>query len=179
MPGEWATLMPIGVLKPYPRNPRHNQQVAKVAGSIKRFGFRQPIVVDEAMVILVGHTRLEAAKALGLTEVPVHVAAGLTAAEARAYRLADNRTAQEAEWKDDLLIGEVRALKDLDFDLHLTGFDADELSKLLGGTDPGSPAPQLGDVAYEVVVSCPTESAQGSLCERLEAEGFKCRLLTL
>src|SRR5690606_1751174 len=82
---------PIDKLVPYARNPRRNEEaVATVAASLAEFGWRQPIVVDEDMVIVVGHTRYEAAKRLGMTSVPVHVAHGLTPAQLRAYRLMDN-----------------------------------------------------------------------------------------
>ena len=81
-------------IRPYPGNPRHNHPaIDAVARSQQEFGYRQPIVVDADGVIVVGHTRHKAALKLGLTEVPVHVAAGLTPAQTRAYRLADNRTA--------------------------------------------------------------------------------------
>ena len=86
-----VTLWPMANIKPYDGNPRHNEQaVEAVARSIQEFGFRQPIVVDEHGVIIVGDTRHKAAQRLGLTEVPVHIAAGLTPAQAKAYRLADN-----------------------------------------------------------------------------------------
>lgn len=99
---QWAVDRPV----PYAKNPRRNEAaVAKVTASLREYGFRQPIVVDEAGVVIAGHTRLLAAKALGLETVPVHVAAGLSPAQVRAYRLADNRTAQEAEWDDALLAG--------------------------------------------------------------------------
>ena len=102
---------PIDKPRPYDRNPRRNEAaVAKVAASIREFGWRSPIVVDEDWVILAGHTRLLAARQLGLTEVPVHVATGLTPAQRRAFRLADNRTAQEAEWDNPLLVEELQAL---------------------------------------------------------------------
>src|SRR5829696_1256395 len=108
---------------PYARNPRKNEAaVAKVAASIREFGFRQPIVVDRERVIIVGHTRLMAARVLGLATVPVHVAEGLTPAQVKAYRLADNRTHEEAEWDEELLSLELGELRDLDFDLGLTGF---------------------------------------------------------
>ena len=88
--------LPLEQLIPYARNPRQNESaIATVAASLKEFGWRQPIVVDEEMVILAGHTRLEAARQLGLTEVPVHIARGLTPAQARAYRLMDNRVERE------------------------------------------------------------------------------------
>ncbi len=83
-----VTDMPVESLVPYARNPRNNTAaIDAVKASIAEFGFRQPIVVDEKLVVIVGHTRLEAAKALGLKMVPVHVAEGLTPAQARAYRL--------------------------------------------------------------------------------------------
>ena len=122
----------IGQVIPYERNPRRipDAAVSKVAASIREFGFQQPIVVDPAGVVIVGHTRLKAAQSLGLSTVPV-VVADLPEAKARAYRLADNRTNQEASWLDDLLGDELAALKALDFDLSLTGFDDRELQSLL------------------------------------------------
>jgi ParB-like chromosome segregation protein Spo0J len=131
---EYATVnVPIADVVPYVRNPRKNTDaVAKVAASIREFGFRQPIVCDADMVVIAGHTRLQAAQSLGLKTVPVHVAAGLSEAQIAAYRLADNRTGQEATWDSDLLTTELTALVGLDFDLALTGFNPDELARLLG-----------------------------------------------
>lgn len=132
--------------------------MAKVAASLAEFGWRQPIVVDTANVVVVGHTRLMAAQQLGMTEVPVHVAEGLTANQIKAYRLADNRVHEEAEWDDELLALELGDLRDAGLDLALTGFDDDELARLTidqteGLTDPDdAPEPQadavsvLGDV---------------------------------
>jgi DNA modification methylase len=123
---------------PYIRNPRKNDNaVEKVASSIKEFGFRQPIVVDSENVIIAGHTRFEAAKRLGLDVVPIHVADGLTEQQAKAYRIADNRVGQEAEWDYDLLKLEMEELDNPE----LTGFDDDELKGILaevgeGLTDP-------------------------------------------
>jgi DNA modification methylase len=129
-------------IRPYPDNPRHNDSaVDAVAASVREFGFRQPIVVDEQDVIIVGHTRYKAALKLGLAEVPVHVAVGLSPAQARAYRLADNQTATIATWDEDKLPLELMALQEAGFDLSLTGFSADELLELMssptdGLTDP-------------------------------------------
>jgi ParB-like chromosome segregation protein Spo0J len=114
--------MPVERVIPHARNPRRIEAaVAKVASSIREFGWRQPIVVDRDMVIIVGHVRYEAAKRLGLNTVPVHVADGLTPAQARAYRLMDNRSAQEAAWDDELLALELKDLRLDDIDLGLTG----------------------------------------------------------
>lgn len=128
-------LRPLAEIKPYEKNPRVNDQaVDAVARSIQEFGWRQPIVVDGDGVIVVGHTRWKAAKALGLAEVPVHVARDLTPEKAKAYRLADNQTATLAEWNLELLPIELVELQGMDIDLSLLGFKEDELAKLL---DPG------------------------------------------
>ena len=114
---------------PYARNARiiPDSLVGKVAASIKEFGFKQPIVVDGEGVIIAGHTRLLAAERLGLETVPVLVADDLSPAQVKAYRLADNRTGQEATWDMELLGIELEDLAGLDIDLSLTGFDAQEL----------------------------------------------------
>lgn len=118
---------------PYARNPRKNEAaVSKVMASLKEFGWRQPIVVDPEMVIVAGHTRYEAAKRLGWTTAPVHVADGLTPAQIKAYRLADNRSHDDSKWDDELLGLELEDLKELDFDLSLTGFELEELGDYLG-----------------------------------------------
>lgn len=136
---EYTTeMLPIDSLIPYHNNPRRNEHaVAKVAGSIKEFGFRSPITVDKDMVIVAGHTRVLAAKELGIKMVPVHIMK-VSAARIRAYRLADNRTAQEAEWDDEKLAIELAGLRDEDFDLDATGFDPDEIAELIDAlTDEG------------------------------------------
>lgn len=126
---------PIDRVKPYERNPRLNDgAVEAVAASITEYGMRQPLVVDTDGVIIVGHTRWKAAKKLGLTEVPVHVARDLEPEAVRAYRIADNKTAELADWDFDLLPIELQGLSDCGYDLGLLGFDKDELAKLL---DPG------------------------------------------
>ena len=121
----------IGKVTPYERNARKLSEsaVAKVAQSIEKYGWRQPIVVDRKGVIIAGHTRLLAAQKLGLKQVPVHVAKELSEAEARAYRLMDNRSHQESTW-DELLLGpELADLKAMDFDLAATGFEPLECGK--------------------------------------------------
>jgi DNA modification methylase len=133
----YVEMRPITSIRPYENNPRLNDAaVDAVAASIREFGFRQPIVVDEDGVIVVGHTRYKAALKLGMTEVPVHVAVGLTHAQAKAYRLADNQTAQLSGWDDDKLPLELMALQEMGFDLNLTGFSSDELLELLPGDAP-------------------------------------------
>lgn len=125
---QWPVDRPI----PYDKNPRIAPPAAveKVATSLREYGWRQPIVVDDAGVVIVGHTRLLAARLLGMSMVPVHVAAGLSPEQAKAYRLADNRTGEESAWEYAALNDELRELADAGFDLELTGFDTDELTGL-------------------------------------------------
>jgi len=128
-------LRQLSEVKPYPGNPRQNDAaVEAVAKSIREFGFRQPIVVDADGVIVCGHTRWKAAHKLGREVVPVHVARDLSPEQVKALRIADNRTAQLAEWDLELLPIELAELQAAEFDLGLLGFDADELANLL---DPG------------------------------------------
>lgn len=133
----------VGSVLPYKKNPRRNDEaVEKVAASIKEFGFKQPIVVDKDSVIIVGHTRLLAALRLGIKAVPVLVAGDLSPAQVKAYRLADNRVHEEAEWDEELLALELGDLAKMGFDLTGTGFDVDEINALLnieqGGLLPGA-----------------------------------------
>jgi ParB-like chromosome segregation protein Spo0J len=155
-------LRKIEDVKPYERNPRINDKaVDAVATSLSEFGFRQPIVVDEDGVIIAGHTRWKAAKKLGLAKVPVHVATDLTHEQVRAYRLADNRTGEIAEWDMSILPIELNELREGGFDMDILAFDEEELGKLMteaqgvmeGLTDPDSiPEPpdeaitQKGDI---------------------------------
>src|SRR5271166_2096525 len=122
----------LSEIREYEGNPRFNDEaVDAVAASIKEFGFRQPLVLDEQDMIIVGHTRFKAAKKLGLEEVPCHIAVGLSPAQAKAYRIADNQTATIASWDQDKLPLELMALQEAGFDLDLTGFSADELLRLM------------------------------------------------
>ena len=143
----------VADIKPYPHNPRRNDHaVAAVAASIREFGFRQPLVVDADGVIVVGEARYKAAVHLGLKEVPVHVARGLSPAQWRAYRITDNKLAELADWDDTLLVQELAALQEMDFDLNVVGFSAEELQQLFqaeieaGLVDPDD-VPQPPDAA--------------------------------
>jgi len=122
---------------PYINNPRKNLNVDKVASSIKEFGFQQPIVIDKSYTIIVGHTRYEAAKKLGLKEVPVQIA-DLTETQAKAYRIADNRLSEDASWDTKLLNLEFNDLLSKEFDLDLLGFTNDEIDNLFLKTDEES-----------------------------------------
>ena len=152
----------IDNIKPYESNPRNNAiSIDKVADSIREFGFRQPIVVDEDMTILAGHTRLLASKQLELKEVPVHIADGLTNSQKKAYRIMDNKSSEDSEWDMDLLHLEMKDLMDDDYNLNFTGFTPEQLealsvlteSTLEGKTDeddlpeiPKEPKSKVGDI---------------------------------
>ena len=150
--------MDITLIKPYERNPRNNDKaIDAVAKSIQEFGWNSPIVVDRDNVIVCGHSRWRAAQKLGLTTVPVYVADKLTPEQVQAYRIADNKTAELADWNYDLLPLELRALQDAQYDLTLLGFDTDELEKLLAGEDnvfEGETDPDAIPEVPEVAVSC-------------------------
>lgn len=121
----------IDALKEYDSNPRDNKRsVDKVADSIKQYGWRVPIVVDENFVILAGHTRYKAAKILGLNTVPVHIAENLSDEQKTAFRIMDNKAQDFSEWDKGLLTEELQKLADSNFDLSMTGFNFDEIEKL-------------------------------------------------
>ena len=150
----------INTIKPYENNPRKlkDSAIEKVAMSLKEYGFRQPIVVDKDRIIVVGHTRYRASKKLGLKEVPITIADNLTPEQINAYRIADNRTAEESEWDSELLKMEIKELEAKDFKLDLLGFNEDQLNDMLfeekqGLTDedevpeaPEEPISKLGDI---------------------------------
>jgi|TARA_X000001382_G_scaffold76787_1_gene53731 ParB family chromosome partitioning protein len=115
---------------PYINNPRKNLNIDKVASSIKEFGFQQPIVIDKNNIIIVGHTRFEAAKKLGLKEVPVQVA-DLNENQSKAYRIADNRLNGDSRWDNQLLNIEVKDLLENNINIELLGFNPGELDTLL------------------------------------------------
>ncbi|MGH2232801.1 DNA modification methylase [Enterococcus faecalis] len=142
-------------LIPYEKNPRHNEDaITAVAKSIEKFGFKVPIVVDAFNVIVNGHTRLKAAKYLGLKEVPTIIADDLTPEQIKAFRLADNKVGEIATWDEELLNAELDELADLDFDMTEFGFDLpdiegeevevieDEFEEEL----PAEPISKLGDI---------------------------------
>ena len=115
---------PIDSIKPYENNPRDNDDaINAVANSIHEFGWQQPIVVDKDNVIIAGHTRYKAAQSLGLKEVPVVVASNLSDQQVKAYRLADNKTAELADWDTKKLDEELQDI--LDIDMTDFGFDED------------------------------------------------------
>lgn len=125
-------MVPTDSLIEYVRNPRKNDAVVdRMVSCIKEFGFRIPIVAKSDGSVVDGHLRLKAAKKLGLKEVPIVIADDLSEAQIKAFRLIANQSANWAEWDEELLKLEFEELKDLNFDLNLTGFDLGEVDRLL------------------------------------------------
>jgi DNA modification methylase len=139
---------PIERLLPYAANARTHpdEQVAQIAGSIAEFGFNVPCLVDDRGVLIAGHGRTLGARRLGLQQVPVIRLGHLTDAQARAFRLADNRIALNAGWDDALLAAELDRLKEDGVNLELLGFAEDELDGLLDGLDEGGPSEEEDEV---------------------------------
>jgi DNA modification methylase len=159
-PADRVERRPISDLIPYVRNARtHSEaQVAQIAASMREWGWTNPVLIDPDGQILAGHGRVLAARVLGYKECPVMIAEGWTQAKKRAYILADNRIAENAGWDDDMLRLELEELKLEDFDLALTGFDADELLGILAGeetTTEGDTDEDGAPGAAEISVSRP------------------------
>lgn len=129
---------PLEDLIPYARNSRthSDEQVGQIAGSIKEFGFTNPVLIDEEGGIIAGHGRVMAASRLKLADVPTITLNGLTPAQKRAYILADNRLPLNAGWDFEMLAVELDELRDMDFDLGLLGFSSQELNDLIGTANP-------------------------------------------
>lgn len=139
--------LPIDEIREYENNPRDNEKaVAAVARSIKRFGVRSPAIIDKDNVLIAGHTRIKAAKQLGMTEYPCVRADDLTKNQAKAFRLADNRMQEDSQWDTEALAAEFNALKDNGFDLSETGFDEFEIGGIdMSEADFGSEGADAGD----------------------------------
>ena len=146
---------PIERLLPYIRNARtHSEaQIAQIAASIAEFGFTAPILAGSDGVIVAGHGRLAAARKLGLASVPVVVLEHLTPTQRRALVIADNKIAENAGWDEELLRLELAELQEADFDLALTGFDADELLEIMAGEETTAEGHTDEDAAPEVPVT--------------------------
>lgn len=186
--------IPVNQIKPYKKNARFNENaIPKVAESIKQFGFKNPIIVDKNMSVIAGHTRLAAAKTLGLVKVPCIIADDLSPEQVKAFRLVDNRTSEFASWNYDLLQTEI---ENLDYDLSDFEFpdltyedtlDADELESMLDDdTDPTSEygkddeeetdsKPLEHKEEYKVEIICKNETEQESLYYELVKRGLNVR----
>ena len=133
-------VLPVDQLRPYPHNARTHsrKQIRQIAESIRRFGFTNPVLIDDADQIIAGHGRVAAAKLMGLAGVPTLKISHLSEVEKRAYILADNRLAEKAGWDREILAIELQALIDLDFEVELTGFETSDIDILLDDTAEAS-----------------------------------------
>ncbi len=154
-------MWPVERLVPYARNPRKNdEQVERMAASIREFGFRIPVVAKSDGNVIDGHLRLKAALVLGLSKVPVALADDLTDAQVKAFRIMANKSAEWAAWDDGLLRLELEDLKELDYDLLLTGHELLELDAILkDAAEPEPPAvpesfPEFGE-GIKTTHQCP------------------------
>ena len=180
-------MTPIEDVVPYEKNPRLNDQaVDAVANSIREFGFKVPIVVDSKGVVVSGHTRLKAAKTLGLAEVPVIVADDLDDTKIKAFRLADNKVAELADWDESLLIKELEELDDLNYDMGQFDFEFD-LDDADGDGSDGDGSGDIGDIpdninvmetfALNVIVK--DEAEQAELYEEMLGRGYEVKVVSL
>lgn len=164
-------------LIPYINNPRNNDDaVDAVASSIKNFGFKVPIVIDGYNEIINGHTRLKAAKKLGLKEVPVIIADDLSPEQIKAFRLADNKVGEIATWDEDMLAIELEELENLDFDMRDFGFEPDNPQSQ--EKDENTDSVPI-DEKMIIIIESDDESELEEYFEKLVEEGYPCRLSTL
>ena len=142
------TYRKVGELVPYVNNARTHSdgQVAQICASIREYGWTNPVLIDENGMIIAGHGRVMAAQRMKMDEVPCIVLSGLTEAQKKAYVIADNKMALNAGWDDEKLKLELENLKELDFNLELTGFDTDELDQLLSLDDIDDLPEDIDDV---------------------------------
>lgn len=166
----------IGSIKPYDKNPRKNDDAVKyVAESIKEFGFKVPIVIDSDGVIVAGHTRYKAAKKLKLKEVPCIVADDLTEEQVKAFRLADNKVSEAAEWDFDLLDEELEEI--FDIDMEAFGFELDVMDEEEVTTERKEQ--KIDDGVLQIIIDCESEEDMQEKYEIVIGAGLECRVSTL
>jgi DNA modification methylase len=143
--------MPVAALRPYARNARTHsrKQVRQIAKSIERFGFCNPVLIDDDDQIIAGHGRVEAAKLIGVAEVPSVRLSHLSESEKQAYILADNRLAEKAGWDKEMLAIELQNLVDISFDVELTGFETAEVDLILEEAGNENEKPENAQPAYK------------------------------
>ena len=169
----------VSELIPYVNNPRNNDDaVDAVASSIKNFGFKVPIVVDSNNEIINGHTRLKAAKKLGLEIVPVIVADDLTPEQIKAFRLADNKVGEIATWDENALAVELEELKNLDFDMSGFEFEIEDLKVNIENRDNDTKPANLNEKIV-IIIEADSDEELENYFERLNDEGYPCRISTL
>lgn len=164
----------IDELIPYENNPRFNDDAVEyVANSIKEFGFKVPIIIDKNNVIVAGHTRYKASLELGLEEVPTIVADDLTEEQVKAFRLADNKVSEKAEWNFELLDEE---LEDLDINMEDFGFENIDIEE---NEIERKDLSNKEFEKYEVIITCKDENEVQETYEKLTEEGYECNISIL
>src|SRR5260370_25124913 len=159
-------VLAIDALKPFERNrrPHSEKQINQIANSIRQFGFTNPVLIDSDLGVIAGHGRIEAAKLLGIGEVPTIRLDHMTETQKRAYVIADNRLAENAGWDRELLALELQYLSnlDLEFDATITGFETAEIDVLIQGIDLAGTSDRA-DHAPEIADQLPPVSRAGDL----------------
>ena len=168
--------MAIGEIIPYENNPRKNEAaVEKVAASIHEFGFKNPIIVDSENVIVAGHTRLKAAELLQLETVPIIRADDLSEEQIKAFRLADNKTAELADWDFARLEEELAEIENID----MGDFGFAELENELESGDVERENVDIEDEVYQLVIDCDSETDMQEKYNKITGVGIECRISTL
>lgn len=168
----------LSEIKPYENNPRNNEDAVQyVANSLKKFGWKQPIVLDKDGVIIAGHTRFLAAKQLGMKTAPCVIADDLTEEECRGYRLADNKTAEKASWNIELLDMELAEIETID--MGLLGFDEEKEGEEQESGAVSADTSYNYKEQYGVIVLCKDEQEQEAVYNRLAEEGYECKVVAV
>jgi hypothetical protein len=177
-PAETVERWPVTRPKPNPKNPRVHSaaQVQHLAKLIREYGWTMPILCDERDNVLAGHGRMLAALELGAVEVPVIVARGWSAAQKRAYAIADNQAALMSSWDVELLRGELGDLRAKGLNLELAGFTRDGLKGVFPQAE-GQRAASESAPQFQIVVTCESEDQQRELLDTWSGDGLKCRAL--
>jgi ParB-like chromosome segregation protein Spo0J len=168
-------------LIPYARNSRsHSEaQVAQIAGSIREFGFTNPILIDADNGIIAGHGRVMAAGKLDMEKVPCIRLTHLTDTQRRAYIIADNKLALNAGWDEEMLGLELADLRELDFNFDLLGFDNSEMEEQLNPENKKTTDDIKINSCFEVIAECEHEEEQQMVYNILTEKQIKCRIYTL
>ena len=177
----------IKELIPYCNNSRthSDEQVLQIASSIKEFGFTNPVLIDDQGGIIAGHGRTMAAQKLKMDEVPTITLVGLSDAQRKAYVIADNKLALNAEWDFDLLKIEIESLQEDDFKLDLLGFDVDELNGILGFDDIAEEDEEEPEQDYEdnykeqygVIIMCKSAEEQEKIFNKMQQNGYEVKVV--
>ena len=171
----------VDKLSAYELNSRTHskEQIGQIAASISEFGFTNPVLIDQDNGIIAGHGRVQAAKKISMDEVPCIRLSHLSEAQRKAYVIADNKLALNAGWDDELLKSEIETLQMMDFDIHLLGFDEIELGKMFDEPIEAELKEETYSEVFNVIIECKDEEEQEKVFNRLDTEGYKCRVQSL